>query len=63
MTQLQSDPRLLEALAAAVKRPPSAAQLHRQRVSYIAGALSDDKTKVTDEMVERELRRMEGTAA
>ncbi|GLS88270.1 hypothetical protein GCM10010873_32440 [Cypionkella aquatica] len=63
MMMVQTDPRLLTALVDAAKRGVSAAQLHRQKVSYITTSLSDEKTKITTEMVERELRKLDGTAA
>lgn len=58
-----TDPELLQELKAAAKRGVTKEQIHSQRVSYIVGAMGDEKTVITTEMVERELERMSGEAA
>lgn len=54
---------LMERLIEAAKTGVSAHELHEQRVSFIVSAVSDDKTKVTSQMVEAELRKLNGQAA
>ncbi|MGV8987666.1 MAG: hypothetical protein ACOH2H_15450 [Cypionkella sp.] len=58
MKMIQSDPDFLAKLRQAAKRGPTAEELHAQKVSFIASSLSDGKTVVTVEQVERELKRM-----
>ncbi|NKX74873.1 hypothetical protein HGG73_11985 [Rhodobacteraceae bacterium R_SAG3] len=53
---------LLERLTAAAKRGVSASELRAQRVSFIVSSVSDEKTEVTPEMVEEQLRKMNGNA-
>lgn len=63
MKIINSDPAFLAKLREAAKRGPTAEERHLQKVSFIASSLSDEKTKVTTEQVERELRRMAGLRA
>lgn len=63
MKMIQSDPGFIAKLQAAARRGPTADELHQQKVSFIASSLSDGKTVVTTEQVERELRRLAGRAA
>jgi hypothetical protein len=60
---VRMDPRMIETLKAAAKRGVTKDQIHQQRVNYIVAAMSDEKTKITTEMVERELGRLSGDAA
>jgi hypothetical protein len=57
------DTALLERLRAAAKKGVSAAELHSQRVSFIVSSVSDERTKVTSQMVEEELSKLNGNAA
>lgn len=59
MTKLQTNQALLRALTKASAQPQTAAELHRQRVSYILGILKDT-SGVTRERVERVLAEQEG---
>lgn len=63
MKNIQSDPKFIEAMEAAAKRGPTPIERHMQKVSFIASSLSDKTTTVTPDQVERELRRMAGSAA
>lgn len=54
---------LLDRLRAAARRGVSAAELHSQRVSFIVSSVSDERTKVTTQMVEAELNKLNGNAA
>lgn len=63
MKMIHSDPSFIEKLEAAAKRGPTPTERHLQKVSFIASSLSDSKTTVTVDQVERELRRMAGSAA
>lgn len=62
MTDLRTDPSLIEALNAAAKARIPASQLRAQKVSYILGAVSDE-SKITKERVEEVLSQLEGSAA
>jgi hypothetical protein len=62
MNNVQTDPKLLEALSAAAKRPITAEELRRQKVDYIVSSLSDDHT-ITADRVEQELQKLHGRAA
>lgn len=57
------DTALLDRLRAAARKGVSAAELHSQRVSFIVSSVSDEKTKVTTQMVEAELSKLNGNAA
>lgn len=57
------DSELLNRLRAAARKGVSAAELHSQRVSFIVSSVSDEKTKVTTQMVEAELSKLNGNAA
>ena len=57
------DSALLDRLRAAARKGVSAAELHSQRVSFIVSSVSDEKTKVTTQMVEAELNKLSGNAA
>lgn len=57
-----SDAGLLKRLRDAASRGASAAELHAQRVSFIMSSVSDEKTEVTREMVEAELKKLRGEA-
>ena len=63
MTDIQSSPELLATLKEAAKRKLTADELHRQKVSYIVSSLHKENTEITTEMVENELRKLDGTAA
>ena len=63
MIMINSDPKFIEELKAAAKRGPTPTERHKQKISFIASSLSDANTTVTTDQVERELRRMAGTAA
>lgn len=55
--------RLIDRLSKAAKKGVTREQMNQQRVDYIVGAMSDEKTKITSEMVERELGRLAGASA
>lgn len=63
MKIVESDPKFLEELRKAAQRGPTPEERHLQKISFIASSLSDDRTTVTPDQVERELRRMAGTVA
>ncbi len=58
-----TDSALLDRLRAAARKGVSAAELHAQRVSFIVSSVSDERTKVTTQMVEAELSKLNGNAA
>lgn len=58
-----SDTALLRRLREAARKGVSAAELHSQRVSFIVSSVGDEKTKVTKEMVEAELKKLNGDAS
>ena len=58
-----SDAGLLRRLQEAASKGVSAAELRAQRVSFIVSSVSDEKTKVTPQMVEAELKKLNGNAA
>jgi molecular chaperone DnaK (HSP70) len=62
MSDLMTDPKVLLRLEEAARRALTAAQVHRQKVSFIMGSLGDDST-ITRSKVEEVLRRLEGSAA
>lgn len=62
-TSYRSDEMLLRRLREAAGQGVSAADLHAQRVSFIVSSVSDERTKVTPQMVEAELKKMQGEAA
>lgn len=62
MTDLKTDESLLRALKRASEYTPSQEELHRQRVSFIMGTLSDRNT-VTRAQVEEILAQHEGRKA
>jgi hypothetical protein len=59
MTELMTNSRLLSALKRASGHVPTAEELHKQRVSFILGTISDCDT-VTRERVEAVLAAHEG---
>lgn len=59
MTELHTNEALLQALRAASSREMTAAELHKQRVSFIMSSVSDD-SGVTRAQVEQVLERQEG---
>lgn len=61
-TNAKSDAKLQERMQQAARRGVTAKELHQQRVSFIVSAVSDEKTKVTPEQVEQELRKLNGVA-
>ncbi len=61
MKMIHSDPGFIAELKAAAKRGPTPTERHKQKVSFIASSLSDGKTTVTPDQVERELKRMGGS--
>ena len=63
MKMITSDPHFIEALKAAARRGPTPEERHLQKISFIASSLSDDNSTVTPDQVERELRRIAGSAA
>ena len=63
MKMIQSDPKFIETLEAAAKRGPTPNERHLQKLSFIASSLSDKMRTVTPAEVERELRRIAGSAA
>jgi|HigsolmetaAR204D_1030405.scaffolds.fasta_scaffold12944_4 hypothetical protein len=58
MTNLQTDPKLLEALEKAVQEPVTAETIRKQRVSFIMGVLGNEST-ITRERVTEILARHE----
>lgn len=58
-----SDQGLLRRLHEAASKGVSAADLRAQRVSFIVSSVSDEKTTVTAQMVEAELKKLNGEAA
>lgn len=58
-----SNKEFLERLRAAASGGVSASELHSQRVSFIASSVSDEKTIVTTQMVEAELKKLSGITA
>lgn len=63
MTDLMTDPKLLDALRAAASAQLSSAELRQQRIDYIVGSLSDEGTSVTKAQVVKELEKLAGVAA
>lgn len=59
---IKTDSALIQKLESAAKRSLSAAELHKQRVSFILGNLPND-SNVTREQVEKVLDRLEGKRA
>jgi hypothetical protein len=59
MTNLTTDPKLIEALRAASQRSLTYEELRKQRVSFIMASI-DDSSGVTREKVEEILDRYEG---
>lgn len=57
---LASDAGLLRKLQDAARRGVTAAELHAQKVSFIVSSVSDEKTKVTPQQVEAELKKLAG---
>lgn len=62
MVELHSDPALLTALKAAATVRIPADQVHKQKVSYILGAVSD-KSNITKERIEEVLDEPKGVPA
>lgn len=60
LASIPRDPSLLRRLEDAARRGPSPHERHAQKVSFIASALSDEKTQVTEQEVERELAKLHG---
>lgn len=58
-TKIDTDPALLQRLAAAAKHPASGSQLRKQRVSFIYGNLPQDST-ITRDDIRRELETING---
>lgn len=59
MTNIQTNPELLEALRAASKRPLSEKELHEQRISFIMASIKNPEG-VTRQKVAEILERHEG---
>jgi hypothetical protein len=57
-----TDPALILVMTSAAKRGATPDEIRSQRISYIVSAMSDEKTKLTSDMVERELNRLAGAA-
>lgn len=62
MTLVRTEQRVLDALSNATRRRVTAAQLQKQRVSYIMSSFDGDQ-HITKEKVERELRKLDGQPA
>ena len=62
MADLRTNDALLRALKASSARPLTAAELERQRVSYILGILKDD-SGITRARIEEVLAKQEGKKA
>jgi hypothetical protein len=62
MTSLKTKESTLQALDRASRRPPSASEIHKQRVSFIMASL-DRESAVTRAKVEKSLAEQEGTKA
>lgn len=62
MTDIKTDPELLEKLKEAVKHPLSKEETHKQRVSFILGSLRHDSS-ITRDKIEAVLDEREGRAA
>lgn len=60
---LASDASLLRKLREAARRGVTAAELHAQKVSFIVSSVSDEKTKITPQQVEAELKKLQGEVA
>lgn len=58
-----SDTGILDRIRAAARKGVSASDLHSQKVSFIVSSVSDERTKVTTQMVEAELNKLNGTTA
>lgn len=58
-----TDAGLLRRLSEAARRGVTAAELHAQKVSFIVSSVSDEKTKITPQMVENELKKLHGEPA
>ena len=63
MTELMTDPKLLDALHAAARVQLTFSELRQQRIDYIVASLSDDGTSVTKAQVVKELEKLAGAAA
>ena len=59
MTDLSTSPRLLESLAAAVKRSLSEKEIRAQRISFIMSGVDED-SNITREQVEEVVLKLEG---
>ena len=59
MTELKTNPSLLDALQKASAQPPTAEEIESQRVSFIMGALKHD-SPVTRAQVQNVLAKQEG---
>lgn len=57
-TNIKTDAGLLKRLAASTKKKASKARLHKQRVSFIYGALPSDST-ITRDQIESVLAKLE----
>lgn len=62
MGEIQTDPKLLNALSEAARRPLTPEQTHRQKVSFIMGSLGENST-ITRARVEEVLRKLDGVPA
>jgi hypothetical protein len=62
MGDLKTDPNLLKALQDSARLSLGAAELRRQKVSFIMGSLGKDST-ITRAKVEEVLRQLDGHAA
>lgn len=59
MTQVATEPTLLERLSAAARRGLSGQEVREQRISFIMSAVDDDST-ITKAQVEQVIRQFEG---
>lgn len=63
MTNLRTDPTLLQRLKdAATQSRLSASEIRQQKISFIIGSLGDD-SNITRERVEEELKKLDGEVA
>lgn len=63
MSDLTTDPKLLDALRAAALTQLTYDELLQQRIDYIVACLSDEGTVVTKAQVVKELEKLVGAAA
>ena len=62
LASIPRDPDFVRRLESAARRGPSVHERLAQKVSFIASALSDETTQVTEDQVRRELAKLHGDA-